>query len=70
MDLMTPATRDRRIAVLLEAAEILRAMPVTTPCAACGFFSSEDGLCDRWKQVVPEHARGAGCDSWSEGLPF
>jgi hypothetical protein len=68
--LMTPAQRDRQIEKLLEAAIVLRTLPVQTPCSQCEHFAVADAHCARWGQQVPTDARDAGCAEWREGVPF
>jgi hypothetical protein len=69
---MNPAERDRAIKSATEILELLKTMPVETPCASCAFFSPDGmhGHCGHWNAQVPEDARAAGCPSWEEGIPF
>lgn len=65
---LTPAQRDRQVAALQKAIEVVQSMPVIRPCEQCEHF--DQGLCHVWKAQVPTEARAAGCDKWEEGIPF
>lgn len=67
---MTPAQRDVQIAALERAIEILRALPVITPCDRCWAFNPDTGSCAHWQAVVPPEARAAGCAEFDESIPF
>lgn len=68
---MNPAERDRAIKAAAEILEILKTLPVTTPCASCLHFDpDEKGWCRRWAAMVPKDAQAAGCSEWQEQIPF
>lgn len=43
----------------------------TTPCAECLF--NKNGLCDIWKETIPDESKEIGCDKFlynELGVPF
>lgn len=64
----TPARKKSAIEELELLLQSVRAMPTVTPCAACDHFDS--GLCRHWKADVPEDVRVAGCDHFTDLVPF
>ncbi len=66
---MTPAQKSRAINTLTAALSIVQALPEDRACALCENFDDK-GNCAKWGAPVPTEAQAAGCDEWSESIPF
>lgn len=72
LNVLTPTRQRNLLTTLEQQMEIVRSLPVATPCAACVHFSRDEAaVCNKWAAVVPVEARAAGCKHWVDGeVPF
>lgn len=71
LNVLTPARQQSLLTTLQQQMEIIKSLPVATPCAACAHFSPDVGVCNKWAAIVPVEARAAGCEHWVDGeVPF
>lgn len=67
---LTPPEKASALETLGRALEIVKALPVHTPCASCIRFAADTGFCHQWGDTVPENLREAGCPEWCAEIPF
>lgn len=66
---MTAVERYELVKKLEGAVEMLRALPIPTPCGECHWYRSV-AYCSYWKDRIPADIEPRGCDKWEPGVPF
>lgn len=66
---ITPTERRDLVVALRKAADLLDRLPVFTSCTGCDHFRDND-YCQEWRSTVPKDSIDAGCDRWTDPIPF
>lgn len=70
---VTSKKKGEWITMLTKAIEIIKSLPLSTPCDECFYISDggDHGFCSKWNQHLPEEYKAKGCKVFTENdIPF
>lgn len=68
---LTPREKSSMLEKIIEAMNVIDAIPVSTPCRKCQHGENSHGkYCEYFSQDVPCDYQDKGCHNFTETIPF